>query len=89
MSKRLRTAREDAELSIAALAALTGIAPRTIAYYEDPKYIRRRKLTYVTAWATATDRTVEELWGNASEQPSARTGCLRGTADLAHLALAS
>ena len=82
MSLRLRNARIHASLSVKALHQATGISIRAINYYEDPHYTGARKLTYVKAWAEATGRDFEELWGT-SDKPLNRSGWLRQTADLA------
>lgn len=79
MSLRLRDARITAGLSRRQLAELTGLSERTVNYYEDRTYARRRKATYVRAWAQATGRDFEELWG-AADQPFDRTGWLSPTA---------
>lgn len=80
MSRRLRDARTGAGLSRRELAKRTGLAERTINYYESPKYARARKASFVQTWATACGRTFEEIWGTASEQPSRRFGCSSRTA---------
>lgn len=83
MSLRLRNARIQAGLSVKSLHLLTGISIRAINYYEDPRYSGARKSLAVKAWADATGRDFEELFGTP-ERPLARTGWLRPTADLAH-----
>lgn len=77
MSKRLRTAREDAGLSRAQLAEITGLSPKTIFNYEDPSYARNRKAAFVRSWADGTGRTFEDLWGGPLGQGIVRTGWLR------------
>ena len=79
MSRRLHDARIGANLSRRELAKMTGLSERIINYYESPQYARARKPTFVRAWADATGRTFEEIWGTASEQPSRRFGCSSGT----------
>lgn len=81
MSLRLRDARITAGLSRRELAERTDIAERTINYYEDRTYSRRRKAAYVRAIAEATGRSFEELWGT-KDKPFDRSGWLRGTAEL-------
>lgn len=75
MSRRLLDARTEAGLSRKALAALIGVSERAVNYYEDPAYGRARKVYIVRAWAEATGREIEELWG-PSEQPFSRSGWL-------------
>ena len=79
MSRRLRLARIDAGLSRRALSKLVGISERAVNYYEDPSYARARKPIVVRAWAQATGRQFEEIWGT-TEQGIGRTGWLSETA---------
>ena len=78
MSLRLRDARITAGLSRKQLAIRTGIAERTINYYENPAYKRHRKPSFVRDIAEATGRDFEELWGPA-EHPFDRSGCTSKT----------
>ena len=82
MSRRLRLARIDAGLSRRALSELIGISERAVNYYEDPSYARARKPYIVRAWAEATGRKFEDIWGT-TERGIGRTGWLRETAGLA------
>lgn len=78
MSKRLQDARVEAGLSRKALAELIGLSERAVNYYEDPSYGRARKPYIVRAWAEATERDFEELWG-PPDRPLDRSGWLGQT----------
>jgi len=62
MPRRLHEARLHAGLSRLDLSRATGIAVRTINYYEDTSYRRARKRAFVQAWADATGVPFGDLW---------------------------
>jgi transcriptional regulator with XRE-family HTH domain len=77
MSKRLRAAREDANLTQRQLGELIGMSLKSVNNYENPLYAGHRKAVYVREWARVTGREFADIWGSRTprDQRIASTRC--------------